>query len=108
MWFIFPQLSGLGHSETACYYAIASRAEARAYAEHAILGARLRESTEAVLSLQGKTPQQIFDSPDDLKFRSSMTLFSLTAAEPALFLAALAQYFEGQPDSRTAELLRSL
>ncbi|HEX3775523.1 MAG TPA: DUF1810 domain-containing protein [Polyangiaceae bacterium] len=108
MWFVFPQLQGLGHSQTARYYAITSLAEARAYAEHVVLGARLRESTEAVLALESKTAHEIFGSPDDLKFRSSMTLFSLTSAEPSLFQNALSKYFEAGPDPRTIELVRSL
>lgn len=105
MWFVFPQLRGLGRSETARYYGIASRDEALAYWRHALLGARLAECTRLVLAVEGRTALQIFHAPDDLKFRSSMTLFAhLVPGEP-LFRRALAQYFDGEPDPRTVELL---
>ena len=101
MWFIFPQLAGLGHSPMAQLYAISGRDEAAAYAEHPLLGARLRECTALVNKVEGRTVHQIFGSPDDLKFRSSMTLFSLCAPDPQVFFDALDKYFEGQADPLT-------
>jgi uncharacterized protein (DUF1810 family) len=104
MWFVFPQIAGLGHSVMAQRYAIASLAEARAYLAHALLGARLREVTQLILAVQNRSAHAIFGSPDDLKFRSSMTLFD--AAEPnAVFAAALAKYFDGEPDPLTLSKL---
>jgi len=85
MWFVFPQAEGLGSSTTAQKYAISSRTEAEAYLTHPVLGSRLRECTELVLSIEGRTATQIFGSPDDLKFRSSMTLFDAVADEPPRF-----------------------
>jgi uncharacterized protein (DUF1810 family) len=105
--FVFPQLAGLGRSETARRYAIASRAEARAYFEHPLLGARLREGVKAVCALEGRSAHVIFGSPDDLKFRSSMTLFAEVAGEDGIFAAALRKYFDGRPDERTLEGLRA-
>jgi len=105
MWFVFPQHKELGRSSMALRYGIASREEAQAYWQHPVLGARLRECIELVLAVKGRTAFQIFGSPDDLKFRSSMTLFS--QAEPAepLFKRALAKYFGGIGYSRTLELV---
>ena len=105
MWYIFPQIRGLGSSPMAEKFAIASRDEARAYAEHSILGARLRQCTELAINAQGRCVEQIFGFPDNLKFRSSMTLFMATAAEPGLFGEAIAKYFDGKPDQRTLDLL---
>ena len=105
MWFIFPQLAGLGHSQMARRFAISSLAEARAYLNHPLLGARLRECTRLVTSIEGRTVEQIFGNPDDLKFRSSMTLFSSAAADNDVFLEGLSKYFGGEPDRRTIELL---
>jgi uncharacterized protein (DUF1810 family) len=102
MWFVFPQIGGLGHSETARYYAIASREEARAYLD---LGARLQESTQIVRQLSGRSIGQIFEAPDDLKFHSSMTLFANVDAPGGVFQQALAKYFEGRGDPRTLEIL---
>lgn len=82
MWYIFPQLDGLAHSTTSKYYAIKSTEEAIAYLNHPVLGARLRECAEAVLDLEGKTVSQIFGYPDDLKLKSSMTLFSEVTTDP--------------------------
>jgi uncharacterized protein (DUF1810 family) len=109
MWFIFPQLAGLGHSATARTYAISAPAEARAYLQHALLGARLRECTALVNGLTGSTVGEIFGYPDDLKFRSSMTLFACTAGagEAGLFRQALAKYFAGEGDPLTRELITS-
>lgn len=105
MWFVFPQLRGLGSSPMAHLYGITGREEAAAYASHPVLGARLRECTSLVLDVDGSTASEIFGSPDDLKFRSSMTLFSLSADEPSLYLEALAKYFEGEKDALTVTRL---
>ena len=107
MWFVFPQVSGLGHSVMADKYAIRSLEEAKAYLDHPLLGARLRECTELVLNVTGRTARQIFGSPDDLKFRSSMTLFAHAAPNKPLFRDALARYFDGQEDRLTVELLQT-
>lgn len=104
MWFIFPQLAGLGFSEMAQRYAITSRDEAIAYLKHDILGPRLLECTAHVNAVEGKSIRQILGSPDDLKFRSSMTLFAAVSSDPA-FAAAIAKYHGGVADSRTLELL---
>lgn len=106
MWFIFPQLRGLGHSSTAQYFAIRSRAEAAAYLRHPVLGARLRECTTLVNAAEGLGVGEIFGFPDDLKFRSSMTLFAEVAPEEALFRQALEKHFGGEPDERTLELMQ--
>jgi uncharacterized protein (DUF1810 family) len=107
MWFIFPQLRGLGSSPMAQRYAIASLAEARAYLAHPVLGERLRRCTGLVNGVEGRSIQEIFGYPDELKFRSSMTLFAHAAAAgaPEPFVAALAKYFAGEEDPRTRELL---
>ncbi len=105
IWFIFPQMKGLGRSETASYYGIASRQEAEAYLAHPILGPRLRECTRLVNSVEGRSVDQIFGYPDNLKFRSSMTLFAATASDHQIFKDALEKYFAGEPDPRTIELL---
>jgi uncharacterized protein (DUF1810 family) len=109
MWFIFPQLVGLGSSPMAHTYALSGVAEARAYLAHGLLGARLRECT-AILNALGAVPvAQIFGYPDDLKLHSSLTLFAhaAEAAQAAPFRAALLKYFAGAPDPRTRELLTS-
>jgi uncharacterized protein (DUF1810 family) len=103
MWFIFPQIQGLGSSETAQYYAISCRAEAAAYLEHPTLGLRLRECTELVVNVEDKTIEEIFGWPDDLKFNSSMTLFANASRNNEIFLAALDKYFAGRQDSETLE-----
>jgi len=106
MWFIFPQLQGLGHSPTALFYGISSIEEAHAYLNDPVLGERLRLVTAAALAVEGRSATAIFGSPDDLKFRSSMTLFSIAAGDAGSpFHSALDQYFSGQPDTRTLELL---
>ena len=105
MWYIFPQLSGLGHSETSRFYAISTLDEAKAYLRHPVLGARLRECTDLVLSVPGRSLVDIFGSVDALKFRSSMTLFTLATTDNALFRAALDKYCGGHPDPLTIELL---
>lgn len=101
MWFVFPQLAGLGYSAMAQRYAIASVEEARAYLVHPILGARLRECSALVLAVPGKTVHEIFGSPDDLKFHSSMTLFHRAAPGEAVFGECLRKYFGGQEDPLT-------
>ena len=104
MWFVFPQIEGLGHSPTARFYAIRSLDEAKAYLEHAVLGVRLRECTRIVNSIEGRTAGGIFGYPDDLKFRSSMTLFAHAAADNAEFVEALRKYYGGAFDRATLEL----
>src|ERR1700756_3078737 len=103
MWFIFPQLKGLGRSPMAMRYAIASRQEAEAYLDHSVVGPRLRHCTELVLGVEGRLIEEVFGSPDDLKFRSSMTLFANVASETTVFHDALQKYFGGQPDLLTTE-----
>jgi uncharacterized protein (DUF1810 family) len=105
MWFIFPQIAGLGHSAMAQRYAIESASEALAYLQHPVLGPRLRTCTQAVLDVEGRSADQIFGSPDNMKFRSSMTLFAHVAPDEPMFAAALAKYFAGEPDDRTLKLL---
>ena len=105
MWFIFPQVRGLGHSAMAQRFAIASLDQARRFANHFVLGQRLRQCTRLVLHFQGREISDIFRFPDDLKFRSSMTLFAITAPEEPLFNSALKKYFDGQRDLRTLGIL---
>jgi uncharacterized protein (DUF1810 family) len=104
MWFIFPQLRGLGHSGMAMAYGLASLEEARAYLDHPVLGKRLGLCTRMVLGLEGRSLHGIFGTPDDMKFRSCMTLFAL-AGTPEPFSLALDKYCAGQMDERTLELL---
>jgi uncharacterized protein (DUF1810 family) len=105
MWFVFPQIAGLGSSPMARTYALASLDEARAYLAHPVLGPRLRACVAAVNAVDSRTAHEIFDSPDDLKFRSSLTLFDQAAPQEPLFREALAIWFDGRPDPRTLELL---
>jgi len=105
MWFVFPQIEGLGSSAMARRFAIGSREEAQAYLAHPVLGPRLRECTRLVNLVEGSTIAQIFGSPDDMKFRSSMTLFARVAPQIPVFGEALDKYFEGKPDSLTLERL---
>ena len=105
MWFVFPQLKGLGRSSMAQQYGIASLEEARAYLQHPVLGDRLRRCLEAVVAVHGPSLHQIFGSPDDLKFCSSMTLFALADGSEELFQEALDRYCGGIMDPRTLELL---
>ena len=105
MWFVFPQLAGLGFSHRAQFYGIASLDEAKAYLAHAVLGPRLVECTDLVNAVEGRSAHDIFGSPDDLKFRSSMTLFALADPDAPAFGVALGKYFEGRRDPRTLELL---
>lgn len=105
MWFIFPQLDGLGHSATARRYAILGPKEAEAYLRHPTLGARLLDCCRAILAVPEKTATGIFGSPDDLKLRSCATLFSLVPGAPGEFQEVLDRFFGGHPDPRTLELL---
>jgi uncharacterized protein (DUF1810 family) len=105
MWFVFPQVAGLGISAISQKYAIASIEEAGAYLAHPVLGERLRELTEIVLRLEGKSAHVIFGAPDDSKFRSCMTLFA-EASQEQVFLRALKKYFAGVPDLETSRILR--
>jgi uncharacterized protein (DUF1810 family) len=105
MWFIFPQLKGLGHSEMASRFAISSRDEAEAYLNHPLLGPRLGECSRLVMLVQGRSINQIFGYPDDLKFRSSMTLFASATSENRIFKDALQKGFAGEPDRLTLEQL---
>jgi uncharacterized protein (DUF1810 family) len=108
MWFIFPQLIGLGFSPTANHYAIKSRGEALAYLRHPVLGARLAECTAAMLAVADRGLSQILGYPDDLKFRSSMTLFAELSDPGSPYHQALDAYFDGEPDQRTLDLLARL
>jgi uncharacterized protein (DUF1810 family) len=105
MWFIFPQFEGLGHSSTSKHYAIKSVPEARAYLQHPLLGQRLRECCEALLKLKGTSAAEVFGYPDDLKLKSSVTLFAGVSDSDSVFARVLEQYFGGQPDPRTLELV---
>lgn len=105
MWFIFPQIGGLGRSPISIEFALSSREEARAYLQHPLLGARLKECTQLVLQIEGRSVDQIFGSPDDLKFRSSMTLFAQVSTDDDIFLRALQKYFAGVPDRLTLDRL---
>jgi uncharacterized protein (DUF1810 family) len=105
MWFVFPQVAGLGSSRMARRYAIGSREEAAAYLEHPVLGPRLRECTALVTGIEGRSATEVFGSPDDLKFRSSMTLFEAVAGDPTPFETALDRYYDGERDGKTLEFL---
>lgn len=105
MWFVFPQIAGLGRSEMNVRYAIKNVDEARAYLEHPVLGERLREISRAVMEVEGKTAYQIFGSPDDMKLRSSMTLFERAAEPGSVFAEVLEKYFDGERDERTIGIL---
>lgn len=104
MWFVFPQRQGLGYSAMAQRYGIGSLAEARAYWQHPVLGPRLKACVELVLAVEGRSARQIFGSPDDLKLRSSLTLFEQVAPQEPLFGQALDRYFDGERDARTLAL----
>ncbi len=107
MWFIFPQLAGLGSSAMAKKYAIRSLEEAHAYLNHAVLGPRMIDCCRALLSVNGKSAAEIMGSPDDVKLKSSMTLFSLVTETHPEFRKVLGKYFESQRDQRTLTLLDS-
>jgi uncharacterized protein (DUF1810 family) len=106
MWFVFPQIGGLGFSETSKRYAIADLKEAELYLAHPVLGQRLVEISEHLLEVPGKSAFEIFGTPDDLKLKSCMTLFSLTTDAPSVFQNVLNRYFEGEKDARTLRLLK--
>ncbi len=108
MWYIFPQLAGLGHSETAKFYGIKGQQEARDYLAHPVLGSRLVDISAALLEVEGRTANQIMGSPDDLKLRSSMTLFSLADNTNPVFQAVLDKFFEGLPDQSTQAMLNEM
>jgi uncharacterized protein (DUF1810 family) len=101
MWFIFPQLKGLGSSHMAAHFAISGREEAEMYLKHPLLGPRLRVCARLVNLVEGRSIQQIFGYPDDLKFRSSMTLFTAVTSENKVFKDSLQKYFAGEPDPLT-------
>ena len=105
MWYVFPQIAGLGFSETSRRYAIRSIAEAQAYLAHPLLGPRLIECFEAALGVEGRTAHEIFGSPDDVKFRSCATLFARVAPPGSVFQRAIDKYFGGEGDPRTLELV---
>jgi uncharacterized protein (DUF1810 family) len=105
IWFIFPQIHGLGHSPTAERYAISSLAEARAYLRHEVLGPRLHECAQLVNHIEGRSIREIFGSPDDLKVRSSMTLFARATDDNQDFVALLDRYYDGEQDPLTLERL---
>ena len=105
MWYIFPQIDGLGYSPTAKLYSIKSGEEARQYLSHPVLGKRLLECTEAVVALKGRSLSEIFGYPDDLKFKSSMTLFEKVAGPGSVFSTALDRYCHGERDAATLRLL---
>ena len=105
MWFIFPQYDGLGFSEISKRYAIKSLAEAEAYLRHPVLGPRLLECAEAALSVEGRSANEIFGSPDDLKLRSCATLFARVSPPGSVFERVLDRYFDGEPDEKTLQLL---
>jgi uncharacterized protein (DUF1810 family) len=107
MWFIFPQIEGLGYSPTARRYSIKNKEEARRYLSHPILGKRLLECTEAVVALGSGSASEIFGYPDDLKFKSSMTLFEKVAGGGSVFSAALDRFCRGERDNETLRLLEN-
>ena len=108
MWYIFPQIQGLGFSSTAQYYAIRDLNEAKAYLAHPVLGPRLKEISEALLELNGLSAHEIFGYPDDLKLRSCMTLFRMADLNCKVFEQVLEKYYDGEPDRRTVELAATL
>ena len=105
IWYIFPQISGLGMSSTSAFYGIENIEQAGQYLKHPILGKRLIEISNAMLEINGKTANQILGNPDDLKLKSSMTLFSLVKDTHPVFQAVLDKYFKGIPDQKTIDIL---
>jgi uncharacterized protein (DUF1810 family) len=105
MWYIFPQIDGLGQSTTTKFYAIQSLEEAQLYLEHPVLGPRLRECAEAVLAIEGRTVDEIFGYPDEMKLKSSLTLFASVTDPDSVFARVLKKYFDGERDDRTLQLL---
>jgi uncharacterized protein (DUF1810 family) len=108
MWYIFPQVDGLGYSATSKHYAIKSMEEARAYLNHPVLGSRLSECANAVLTIEGRSASDILGYPDDVKLQSSMTLFAYVAGPDSVFVRVLDKYFQGERDVRTLQLLEPL
>jgi uncharacterized protein (DUF1810 family) len=108
MWYIFPQVDGLGHSATSKHYAIKSAEEAQAYLEHPVLGKRLLECTETVLAIDGLSASEVFGFPDDLKLKSSMTLFAAISDRASPFARVLEKYYRGSHDEMTLEILKKL
>jgi uncharacterized protein (DUF1810 family) len=108
MWYIFPQIDGLGHSSTSKHYAIKSKAEALQYLKHPILGTRLLECVQVLLEIEGRSASEIFGYPDDLKLKSSMTLFAQVTNTESMFARVLDIYFQGERDIRTLNLLEQL
>jgi uncharacterized protein (DUF1810 family) len=105
MWFVFPQIEGLGLSAISQHYSITCLDEARAYLDHPVLGPRLVECAEAINAVHGRSALEVFGAPDDLKLRSSLTLFAHAAPDTPVFAQALAKYFAGEPDRATLEKL---
>jgi uncharacterized protein (DUF1810 family) len=105
MWFIFPQIAGLGQSQTASFYAIKNASEAEAYLDHAVLGRRLKECTRTLLNFSGRSASDIFAYPDDLKFCSSMTLFDHVSSGEPVFSDAITKYCGGMLDMKTLDIL---
>jgi uncharacterized protein (DUF1810 family) len=108
MWYIFPQIDGLGHSSTSKYYGVKSLEEARQYLNHPVLGKRLLECAEAVFAVQGRSVSEIFGYPDDLKLKSSMTLFASVAEPRSVFVRILNKYFHGEQDVKTLHLIEQI
>jgi uncharacterized protein (DUF1810 family) len=108
MWFIFPQIDGLGHSSTAKYYAINSIEEAKEYIDHPILGKRLLESSNIILKIEGRSVEDIFGYPDYLKLKSCMTLFNFITPEQKVFSNVLKKYFAGEKDEQTLSILQKM
>jgi uncharacterized protein (DUF1810 family) len=108
MWYVFPQVEGLGYSATARHYAIKSLDEARAYLAHPVLGARLRDCAEAVAAIEGRSAQEIFGSPDDLKLCSSMTLFERVAEPGSVFSRVIERFYGGERDARTLAIVSAM
>ena len=108
IWYIFPQISGLGYSSTAIFYSIEDIQEAEDYLRHPVLGSRLVETAKALLGINGKTANQILGNPDDLKVRSSMTLFNLLENTDPVFQAVLDKYYNGKPDEKTISIIKNM
>ena len=108
MWFIFPQIEGLGFSSTSKYYSIKTIAEAKEYVMHPVLGKRLLACSTILLNIEGKSAESIFGYPDNLKLQSSMTLFSFSSPESTVFLNVLNKYFKNKKDQKTLDILKSM
>ncbi|WP_028486481.1 DUF1810 domain-containing protein [Thiomicrorhabdus chilensis] len=108
MWFVFPQIDGLGHSQTTIFYAIKSLEEAKAYLDHPVLGTRLMESVQAVVAIEGTSLLEIFGKPDNKKFCACMTLFAEAAEDKRLFQKAIDKFCDGQLSEKTLEALNRL